>query len=115
GCSGGGGRAGGLRGGFGWGGRAGSQKKRAGGADPIAMDRSDARGCHSSRRAGMAQSCAPAVSDRLAPKRRATRPAARQRPPPDAEIVGGGGFLLTPPPSNHQLLRAGGARPPPLP
>ena len=34
--------------------------------------------------------CAPAATDRLAPKRRATRPAARQRPRPDAEIVFGG-------------------------
>src|SRR5262249_31194049 len=57
------------------------------------MDRSDARGCHSSRRAGMAQSCAPAVSDKLARKRCARQSAARQLPPSDAEIVGGGGSL----------------------
>src|SRR5215813_10757828 len=53
------------------------------------MDRSDARGCHSSRRAGMAQSCAPAVSDKLARKRCARQSAARQLPASDAEIVGG--------------------------
>src|SRR5262249_40408639 len=63
--------------------------KRLGRADAIAMDRSDARGCHSSRRAGMAQSCAPAVSDKLARKRCARQSAARQLPPSDAEIVGG--------------------------
>ena len=40
-------------------------------------------------RAQAARSSAPAASDRLAPSRRATRPAARQRPRPDAEIVGG--------------------------
>jgi hypothetical protein len=34
--------------------------------------------------------CAPAATDRLAPRRSAGRPAARQRPPPDARIVYGG-------------------------
>ena len=37
--------------------------------------------------------CAPAATDRLAPKRCATRPAARQRPRPDAEIVRRGSFI----------------------
>src|SRR5262249_15913334 len=36
----------------------------------------------------MTRECAPAASDRLAPRRNATRPAARQRPPPDAENFG---------------------------
>src|SRR5262245_53700364 len=38
---------------------------------------------------GSQRSCAPAASDRLAPKRSARRPAARQRPRPDAEKFGG--------------------------
>ena len=40
--------------------------------------------------------CAPAAPDRLAPSRRATRPAARQRPRPDAEIAFGGEVSSSP-------------------
>src|SRR5262245_42396462 len=44
--------------------------------------------------------------DRLAPKRRATRPAVRQRPPPDAEIVGAAGSWGFAPRQAHGEYRA---------
>ena len=57
-------------------------------AAPTAIDPSGARGCRPRCRRQSRRSGAPAASDRLAPVRRAIRPAARQRPLPDAEIDG---------------------------
>ena len=57
--------------------------------------------------------CAPAASDRLAPTRRATRPAARQRPRPDAEIVRRGSFILNPPSAASSFGHLVGAGRPP--
>src|SRR6516225_8097135 len=53
-----------------------------------AIDPSSARKCRSPRPGYTRRSSAPAAPDKSAPKRYATRPAARQRPLPDAEIVG---------------------------
>src|SRR5262245_30586546 len=46
-------------------------------------------GSRSCRQARLARSNAPDATDRLAPVRSVTRPAARQRPRPAAEISGG--------------------------
>src|SRR5260221_410004 len=56
----------------------------------------------------MTRSDAPAATDRLAPKRSATRPAARRHPLPDAEIVFGGRVdeeVAHPHPSQTRMCR----------
>ena len=58
---------------------------------------SGARGYRSRRRRESRRSSAPAASDRFAPARNATPPAARQRPRPDARIVRRGSFIVAPP------------------
>src|SRR5580704_13052966 len=58
-------------------------------AAPIAIDPSGVQRRRSRRRGQSPQSSALAVPDRLAPKRCARRPGARQRPLPDAEIDDG--------------------------
>src|SRR5262245_41895231 len=63
--------------------------ERLGRAAPTAIGRSRAQRCQSRRQGQVARSDAPAVSDKLAPKRRATRPRARQRWRPGAENFGG--------------------------
>src|SRR5262249_47497879 len=56
------------------------------------------------------RSGAPAASDRLAPTRCATRPAARQHRLRDAENFGGGGFFLNSLTSFDHLVGAGEQR-----
>src|SRR4029453_2819997 len=60
-----------------------------GGAALQAIARSGARGCRSHRRRLLRRLCAPAASDRFAPKRIATQQAARPHPRRNAEIVYG--------------------------
>src|SRR5262245_48321774 len=68
-------------------------------------DSSDVQECRSLFPADIPRLCAPAASDRLAPKRNATRPAARQRRRRDAENVYGGevSFRSLPLASNHSI------------
>src|SRR5262249_17198884 len=54
----------------------------------------------------MTRSDAPAATDRLAPSRSATRPAARQRPRLDAEIDGAAGSWGLAPRQSHRKYRA---------
>src|SRR5439155_6339515 len=61
----------------------------AGRGAPTAIDPSDARGCRPIRREQTQQSSALAATDRLAPTRCATRPAAQQRLRPYARMCGG--------------------------
>src|SRR5215470_7870907 len=61
----------------------------AGPSAPTATDPSGVRGCRLGRQRQRGRPCAPAASDKLAPKRSARRPGARQRPLPNAENFGG--------------------------
>src|SRR6478736_8053664 len=61
----------------------------AGRAAPLAFAPSGERRCRFRRLAEMAQSNAPAASDRLAPARDAGQATSRQRPLPDARMCGG--------------------------
>src|SRR5262249_46121636 len=62
----------------------------AGQGAPTAIDPSVARRCLVRRRQESRRRCAPAASDRRAPLRHATEPAALQHPRPNAEIAYGG-------------------------
>src|SRR5262245_44584650 len=58
-------------------------------AAPITVEPIDVRQCQSRHRPESPRGYAPAVTDRLAPSRSATRTEALPRPRPDAEICGG--------------------------
>src|SRR5215470_17400829 len=75
---------------------AGSRSQIAGRGAPKATVPSGARRCRSCRRARMARSRGPAVSDRLALVQSGMRPTVRQRPRPDGEIADGEASLDTP-------------------
>src|SRR5215472_15380360 len=69
-----------------------------------AIGSSGARQCQQHRPEERQQSNVPVATDRLAPKRDATRPAARQRRRPDAENFGGEvSFLNLPLASHHSI------------
>jgi hypothetical protein len=68
---------------------AGSRRRIADRDAPIEIDRLDWRLCPIRFRQPAQQLCAPAASDRLAPTRNATRPAARQRPQPMQKLPAG--------------------------
>src|SRR5262249_18188720 len=64
-------------------------------------EQTNVHGCHCPRKPQTARQCAPAATDRFAPMRCATPPAARQPPRPDAENVGGGVSFFNPPFTLH--------------